>query len=142
MKKIAIFMCSLVIIGMLTACTNNLTSKKKIIRVFEKNEKAIVEAIESNNVEQTKEIPGIQDVYVSDDYIEFSCGGSGFGSSTHYYGFFYSLDDNLTAWNGGMFHKVELVKSGNGYRWEEKDGDNIYYVEEIGEHFFYYEAHF
>ena len=110
--------------------------------MLNKNKENIIEAVQNNDFEQIKKISGIQNVYVGDDYIDFSCGGSGMGSSTHYYGFFYSIDDNLTAWNSGAYSEEELVKNGNGFLWKEKYGDNTYYVERIGEHFFYYEAHF
>ncbi len=142
MKKFALFLCLVIFMGTFSACSNNLTNKGDIIKVFSKNKEIFTEAVQSNNFEQAKKISGIQDVYVGDDYIDFVCGGSGMGSSTYYYGFFYSAHDNLTAWNGGACTKDELVENGNGFRWEEKDGDNTYYVEKIGEHFFYYEACF
>ncbi len=143
MKKIALLLSLVLVIGiMFGACSNNLTDKEDIIKVFNKNEETIIEAVKNNSFEQVKKISGIQNVYVGDDYIDFECGGSGMGPSTHYYGFFYSPDDNLTAWNGGACPKDELKENGNGFRWEQKEGDNIYYVEKIGEHFFYYEAHF
>lgn len=68
--------------------------------------------------------------------IDFSCGGTGFGPSTQYYGFFYSATDDLTAWNGGVCPADELYEFGDGYKYQQADGDNEYYVEEIGEHFF------
>ncbi len=140
MKKSLCFL--IIIFGLLSGCSNNLTDKNDIIKVFTKNEAVFTEAIKSNNFDNAKKISGIQDIYIGDDYIDFICGGSGIAPSTHYYGFFYSSNDDLTAFNGGICPKEELIENGNGFSWKQKNGDNTYYVEKIGEHFFYYEAHF
>ena len=81
-------------------------------------------------------------MFQSENYIDFSCGGAGVGSGTQYYGFFYSAEDNLTAWNGGACPADALYAWGSGYKYTQTDGDNAYYVEKIAEHFFYYEARF
>ena len=136
--------CFLLVVGTFASCSSKLTNREDIIGLFDKNETIITESVQNNDLEPVKKIHGIQNVYVSEqpNYIDFECGGSGLGSSTHYYGFFYSPDDDLTAWNGGACPKGELLEDGKGFKWEQKDGDNKYYVEKIGDHFFYYEAHF
>lgn len=143
MKKIVGVVCLFLMIGTLISCSSGLTEKEDIINLFSKNETLFIEAVQTKNFERVENIRGIQSVTVSEypDYIDFSCGGYGMGSQTGYYGFFYSPDDNVTAVDVAG-PRDELVEDGNGYRWEEKNGDNIYYVEQIGDHFFYYEAHF
>ena len=128
----------------LTSCSlsDGLTDKEDIIKLFVKHEEAIQSAVNSENFDKIEKIRGIQSVYIYDDYIDFSCGGSGFGPSTHYYGFFYSADDNLLAWNGGMCSPNELYENGQGYTYQQTNGDDMYYVEKIVDHFFYYEAHY
>lgn len=91
-------------------------------------------AIEGNNI--------IQKIKTDEDIVEFFCGGSGFGSATSYRGFYYSADDDMTAiWCGPLYNEP-LTKSGDGYSWEEKNGDNTYYTENICGHFYYYDASF
>ncbi len=130
--------------GSFSACTQNLTDKERIVTLFEQNEMLITDAVQTGDFEKVRQIKGIQNVYISEqyNYIDFECGGSGFGPSTHYYGFYFSPEDDLTAWNGGACPVQELIVDGEGYSWQEIDGDNRYYVEKIGDHFYYYEAHF
>lgn len=142
MKKTAAFLCLILVIGVLTGCAKNLNYKEETIQTFNKNKTALTEAVQSNDFEQAKKIPGIEDIDIFPGYVDFRCGGWGLAPSSTYYGFFYSAEDDLTAWSGGVCPQEELVESGDGFLWEEKDGDNSYYVEKIGERFFYYEAHF
>lgn len=118
----------------------NLTDKDDIISLFNKKQEIFIEAVSSGNYETAEKVRGIHKitVYEAPDCVEFMCGGSGFGPSTHYYGFYYSEKDDLCAVFGGP----ELVEHGDGWLYEEEDGDNRYYVEPLGDHFFYYEAHF
>lgn len=48
----------------------------------------------------------------------------------------------MTAWNGGVCDENQHTVFGAGFRYQEKDGDNIHYAEKPDTHFFYYEAHF
>ena len=73
--------------------------------------------------------------------IDIQCGGAGFGPSTHYYGIFYSADDNLCTIDVAG-PRDKLVEHGEGYLYQEKSGDNRYYIEQLGNHFYYCEAHF
>lgn len=125
----------------LSACSNNLTSKESIVNLYTKNEALFVSAASNGSFSDLEKINGVQKVLAWDDCVDIKCGGSGFGSGTHYYGIFFSEDDNLCAVNvAGPLD--ELVEDGNGYRYKQADGDNEYYVEPLGNHYFYYEAHF
>ncbi|HBR31555.1 MAG TPA: hypothetical protein DD733_05690 [Clostridiales bacterium] len=134
----------LALVFSLTSCSlsDGITEKDDIISLFNENEDAIVSAVRNESLSEIEKIRGIQSIYISDDYIDFTCCGAGFGPSTHYYGFFYSVDDDLCAWNSGACPADGLYECGQGYKYMQSDGDNEYYVEKIGEHFFYYEAHF
>ena len=141
MKKVIACLLSVFILIVLVSCSKNLTDKNDIISVFRKNEGRFVEASESGEYKNLETIKGIQKVIVWEDYVDIECGGSGLGSSTHYYGIFFSLTDDLCAIDVAG-PADELVEDGNGYRYRQQNGDNEYYVEPLGNHYFYYEAHF
>ena len=140
MKKVFYFFV-LIIFCFLSACASNLTSKESIENLYTKNETLFVNAASDGIFSDLEKISGIQKVLVCDEYIDIQCGGSGFGPSTHYYGIFFSEIDNICAVDvAGPFD--ELVEDGSGYRYKQVGGDNEYYVEPLGNHYFYYEAHF
>ncbi len=96
---------------------------------------------QAESIRTSKKIKGIHEVIIWEDHVDIRCVGSGIGSSTHYYGLFFSLTDDLCAIDlAGPAD--ELVEDGNGYRYRELNGDNEYYVEPLGNHYYYYEAHF
>lgn len=141
MKKILVLLFSLCLFVAFTACSKNLTEKQDIIALYQRNEDSFLQAANTGDYSAIERISGVQKVFISEDYVDIQCGGSGMGSSTHYYGIFYSVDDNLCAIDvAGL--KDKLVKQGGGYFYQEENGDNRYYVESLGDHFYYYEAHF
>ena len=141
MKKVISLLVFLALFTTLPACSNNLTEKSSIISLYQKNEEVFLLAAENGDYSAIKEMNGVQKVLVWDTYIDIQCGGAGFGPSTHYYGIFYSTDDNLCAIDvAGPNGK--LVEQGDGYLYQEENGDNRFYVEPFGNHYYYYEAHF
>ncbi len=141
MKKAFLLFISLFWLISATACSNNLTDKQDIISLYEKNEETFLQAASSGDYSFVEKINGVQKVLAWDAYVDIQCGGAGFGPSTHYYGIFYSADDNLCAIDVAG-PKDKLVEHGDGYLYQEENGDNRYYVEPLGNHFYYYEAHF
>ena len=79
-------------------------------------------------------------INVWDDFVQFSWSGSGFGASTRYYGFYYSIDEAPHPFLG-MEDYTELTQM-FGWRWEQRDGDNGCYIENIDGNWYYYEAWF
>lgn len=140
MKKI-LYTIVLMAVCLLSACSSNLTSKESIENLYTKNETLFIDAVSDGSFSDLEKISGVQKVLVWDEYVDIQCGGSGLGSSTHYYGIFFSETDNLCAVDVSG-PRDELVKDGSGYRYKQSDGDNEYYVEPLGNHYFYYEAHF
>jgi len=140
MKKVVSFLALFAMFITLSACSYNLTEKSDIISLYQKNEKIFLLAAENEDYSAIERIKGVQKVLVWDTYIDIQCGGAGFGPSTHYYGIFYSADDNLCAID--LAPRDKLVEHGEGYLYQEESGDNRYYVEPLGNHFYYYEAHF
>ena len=141
MKKLISLLVLFAMFITLSACSYNLTEKSDIISLYQKNEKIFLLAAENGDYSAIERIKGVQKVLVWDTYIDIRCGGAGLGSSTHYYGIFYSADDNLCAIDvAGPRYK--LVEQGDGYLYQEENGDNRYYVEPLGNHYYYYETHF
>lgn len=141
MKKAFFAILLIILLTSMTACSSNLTDKDDIISLYSKNEEAFVQASKSGDFSTLERIFGINKVLVLETYVDIQCGGAGFGPSTHYYGIFYSADDNLCAVDVAG-PKDNLKEWENGYFYQQEDGDNTYYVEPLGNHFFYYEAHF
>ena len=74
--------------------------------------------------------------------MDFSCGGVGIGSATTYVGFYYTPDHNISAVWCAPSSPDSMTPLGNGYEWQEPNGDNRYYTEHICGNFYYYEASF
>ena len=72
-----------------------------------------------------------------DAFGEFTCDGWGLTPSSSYYGFYYS-PNGPRAFQGV---ETELTPHEGGYAWQA-EGDNHGFTREIGEGFYYYEAHF
>ena len=140
MKRI-LCIAALSLVFLLTSCINNLTSKESIENLYTKNEKLFIDAASDGSFADLEKINGVWEVSVKDDHVDIKCGGNGLGSSTNYYGIFYSENDDLCAVDVAG-PRDELVADGDGYRYVQSDGDNEYYVEPLGNHYFYYEAHF
>ena len=139
-KALATFLAVSLFIS-LAACSRNLTDKNDIVSLFRKNEQTFLQAAKSGDYSAVGRISGVQKVYASETYVDIQCGGAGVGPSTHYYGIFYSADDDLSAVDVAG-PRDKLMEYGDGYLYQEDDGDNRYYVEPLGNHFYYYEAHF
>ena len=72
-----------------------------------------------------------------DLFVEFSCDGWGLVPSSSYYGFYYS-PQGPRAFQGV---EGELTPQDGGYAWQA-ERDNHGFTREIGQGFYYYEAHF
>lgn len=135
---VALAMCG-IIIGFL--CSRNLTGKGAIVRLYQRNEDIFLQAAATGDYSAVERIISVRDVDMMDTYVAISCGGSGLGAGTNYYGIFYYEGEDLCAVDvdasGGRF-----VESDDGYLYHEENGDNRFYVEPLGNHYFYYEAHF
>lgn len=116
--------------------------KDRIFRLVQEDQQRLTFAIESGDFSYFDDSQVIQDIAVCENYVEFSCGGAGVGPQTAYCGFYYTETDDMYAiWcapSGGE----TLTSAGEGYLWEEENGDNRYYTEKICDNFYYYEASF
>ncbi len=117
-------------------------SKEDIFSIVNEHYEMLIECINSNDFSAVERLKAIKEVDVTDDCVDFYCGGSGFGSATFYVGFYYTDTDDMRAVWCAPAPEEELSPADGGYLWKEAEGDNQYYVEPIREHFYYYEASF
>lgn len=116
--------------------TNNETilieTASKIMSVEEINEKNIIKKL-------PKDIK-IVHVYKSNsrNYVDFSV-DEGFTSSSHYYGFYYSPENEPITIMAASGEKAEFD---NGYKIQELGNEDWYYTEKIVDNFYFYEAHY
>ena len=122
--------------------TDDSAEKADVFAFVCENEEALVSAIETGELTAYENTGIVKTITVREAVVEFSCGGAGLGSGTSYVGFYYTPDDDMTAVWCAPFSEDSLRPSGNGYEWQEANGDNCYYTEHICGQFYYYEAGF
>ena len=71
--------------------------------------------------------------------VQFSVGANGFGSETSYWGIYTTTDGQPAGWPEP---DMPLVPEGDGFFWQEENGDNTYYTEKINDVWWYYRATF
>jgi len=96
---------------------------------------SVYEIISNDIFDNAMKIEGLLSISIRENYVNFYCGGSGFGSASSYYGFYYSENDRI-------MEDIELTQKGAGWEKREVDGDNWYYIEKIIDNFYYYEEHY
>jgi hypothetical protein len=102
------------------------------------------ECIENGTYDKIYRIKGIRNItpYTLNDkelYIDFYCYGFGFVPGSIYYGFYYSSNDEPV---GFQAVPVKLEPQGDGWKWKQIGGDNVYYTEKIAKNWYYYKAGF
>ena len=117
-------------------------AKDKIFEFVREEETALLTAIEQEEFSAFGNQGFIKEIDADSDVVDFSCGGAGLGAATSYVGFYYTADDDMTAVWCAPPSSDSLTPSGNGFEWQEPDGDNRYYTEHICGNFYYYEASF
>ena len=117
-----------------------------IFTYVREHEGVLLDCIEKEDFSSVENDALFRKISVSDDCIDFLCGGDGLGSETAYWGFYYSEKDDMTVLWCAHPADQRLERSGDGYLWKEAwydpRGDNTYYTEWICGHFFYYEMTF
>ena len=94
--------------------------------------------LETGEAPKELPLPGlVRQADLRGDYVEFTWGGWGLGSSTSYYGVYYSPSGPQPFQGAG----VELAPQEDGWAWQG-EGDNHGFTRPMGESFYYFEAHF
>ena len=125
----------------LVATGDDSADKDEVIEFVCEKEEELLKAIENGEFSAFENKGFIKSIDTNETHVDFSCGGAGVGSGTSYVGFFYSPNDDMTAvWRSPS--SISLTPFGNGFEWQEENGDNYYYAEHICGHFYYYEFSF
>ncbi len=110
--------------------------KDKIIEFVNEHQDELRECAEKNDFSEFEGRGIVKSVYDSETHTKFYCGGRGLAAGPSYYcGFFYSPHDSATA----MWPHLTVSPEENGFVYEEANGNNRFYSEEIFDCFFYYE---
>lgn len=157
LKKIAAFLLAASLLLTLTGCSDLIAGiaftvvglmsddradKDDIFEFVRENEAALLKAIEDKDFSAYENKGFINKIDRDLNVVDFACGGAGMGSGTSYVGFFYTADHDMAAVWCAPYSEASLEPSGNGFAWQEQDGDNRYYTEHICGNFYYYEASF
>lgn len=126
----------------LVATGDDSADKDDVFEFVCENEEALLKAIENGDVSAFENKGFIKDIDADEAVVDFSCGGAGVGSGTSYVGFYYTAENDMTAVWCAPSSARTLTPSGNGFEWQETNGDNRYYTEHICGNFYYYEASF
>lgn len=112
----------------------------KLVQTNRAELEALVEStIRTGTVQDAAPLKGYQIHYWEDqNMVEFTK-GSGFGSSTAYYGLYYSPSDIPLGYQGTS---VAFSQEGDGWVWHEENGDNWEYTKKIADHWYWFEMHF
>ncbi|MBQ9952025.1 MAG: hypothetical protein IJO98_07795 [Clostridia bacterium] len=140
MKKIAM-LCLLSLLFLCTGCeiVDHEANKQLVIQMVSENCDVLLADIAAKEFPYSEKIDGITSIHPEDDctFIEYVCGGHGIAPSSSYWGFYYAEDDDMTKiWCANE----PLVPQGEGFVYQQPDGDNRYYTEHIVDHFYFYEA--
>lgn len=126
----------------LVATSDDSADKDNVFEFVHEKEAELLKSIEVGDFSAFENKGFIKNIDATGQVVDFSCGGSGVGSGTSYVGFYYSPNNDLTAVWCAPPSAGSLVPSGNGFEWQEHNGDNRYYTEHICGNFYYYEASF
>lgn len=121
--------------------SDDTVSKEDTISFVQEHQNKLLSHIEQGDSSALAKYGIIKSVYESGNYIEFYCGGSGFGSQTNYSGFFYAKNGFMNAARSDISLDTMVEKDG-GYYWHDEVGDNTYFVVHICDRFYYYYEHY
>ena len=126
----------------LVATGDDRADKDEVFDFVSENEEELLKAIEAGDYSAFENQGFIKDIDADETVVDFSCGGAGVGSGTSYVGFYYTSENDMAAvWCAPTF-AGSLIPCGNGFEWQEPNGDDRYYTEHICGNFYYYEASF
>ena len=126
----------------LIATGDDSADKDEVFAFVCEHEEKLLEAIENGDFSAYENKGFIKKINADETVVDFSCGGAGIGPNTSYVGFYYTPDNDMTAVWCAPLSASGLIPSGNGFEWQEANGDNRYYTEHICGNFYYYEASF
>ena len=116
--------------------------KDQIFKLVTEHRNELMDYISRGDYTDLPALEGIQRVSVlpGSACVCFDCGGFGLIPNTHSFGFYYTPDGNPVSVEMCMTEDLQPMEKGMG--WQQENGDNTYYTEEITDHFFYYETQY
>lgn len=147
MKKLIAFVSFALALALLASCASSgsffqvrdpRSLRKRVFDYVFENEALLIDCIRERTLSRLENSGIIEDIYEHETCIEFSCGASGFGSNTSYWGFYYVLSENAETAVRAFFDYAELTESGSGLEMREESGDDYFYTENITGRFYYY----
>ena len=126
----------------LVATSDDSADKDEVFDFVSENEEDLLKAIENEDFSAYENTGFIKKIDADETVVVFSCGGAGVGSGTSYVGFYYTSENDMAAVWCAPSSASALTPSGDGFEWQESNGDNRYYTEHICGNFYYYEASF
>lgn len=157
MKRFGCLLLAIIMLFSLSGCSETLgftlflllieagddrAEKDEVFTFVCENEEALLKAIEAGDYSEFENQGFIREIDAYETVVDFSCGGRGVGSGTSYVGFYYTSDDDMTAVWCAPSSEDLLTAFGDGFGWQEENGDNRYYTQHICGNFYYYEASF
>ena len=147
-RRISLIVVLFLALGALwTALQGGPKSREHAAALFQQNRSAFdfaaAQAVERGSGQGISRPPWVQDVTFWDyegTAVEFSMGGSGLGSSTTYWGIQYVPSGERLGFQGSRLEG--WISDRDCWRWEESGGDNRCYIQELDEHWYYYEMEF
>ena len=126
----------------LVATGDDSADKEDIFEFVCENEEELLKAVGNGDFSAFENKGFIKDIDPDEVVVDFDCGGAGISSATSYVGFFYTAENDMVAVWCAPSSASSLTPSGNGFEWQETNGDNRYYTEHICGNFYYYKASF
>ncbi len=131
----------LLLVLLLTGCTSREDWKAAVIKIYHEHEQMFADAAAAGDYSAVEALLEGDNVYIGTDYVDIYFGGTGLVPSSSYYGVFYSAKGDMCVVYAGLALS-ELTAEGDGWCWRQPGGDNSYYVEPLGNGYYYYEEHY
>lgn len=133
-------LCALALcIGFLVAGQRSIQSQ--VEQQFKADLPQLTQAAQALLAGEPAQIPhGWTEAELFGDVVCFDYGGWGLGSSTRYWGVTYVPGDYPVGFQGTSL--TGAVRSGEGWLWTEKQGDNRCYVQRLAPCWYYYDMKF
>lgn len=109
---------------------------------MERFEAAAQQAVEQGSTDGITMPNGVKDIDIYDTHsgcVDFYMGGAGLVPASSYWGVTYTAEDEPVGFQGT---DLEYTWDGEGWYWQEANGDNRCYVSKLRDHWYLYQMWF
>ena len=138
---IGIFVFVSLAVGVAFFVTTGEDHQEQVTSFVTENEEMLRQKIEDSNMNKKKigAIEGVETIRKpKDSMLVFECGAEGLVNSSLQWGFYFTMDNELSNEGTNWTSHMTLEEKEDGYYYEE--GDDFYYTEKICDNFYYYMA--